>query len=191
MAIELFSDLIDVLGKVANSIKSMAEFSAAERDKIRQTLDETYRLIDSTLNMVIVRLGDIKLEEEDGKFLAECFQLDNYNDWMQVERDFRLCRALRVALREMETLKGKLASKVSAKDWDTLLYLMNSIIATEGEVAMFISQKFRQLADEARAASEGSPAVPAIRSDLQAFRSALIDERQALIQQEITLYDVV
>lgn len=58
---------------------------------MRQTLDETYRLIDTTLNMVIIRLGDILLRAVDDDFLREAARLDNYNEWMQAEREFRLC----------------------------------------------------------------------------------------------------
>jgi len=43
----------------------------AEREKVRQTLDKTYRLLDTTLNMVIFRLGDILDEPTNADFKNE------------------------------------------------------------------------------------------------------------------------
>jgi hypothetical protein len=65
---------------------------------LRQTLDETYRMIDTTLNMVIIRLGDILLLAAADDFLREPARLDHYSEWIQAEREFCLCRSLRVAL---------------------------------------------------------------------------------------------
>ena len=41
------------------SVKSIVNMPKAEWEKVRQTLDKTYRLLDTTLNMVIFWLGDI------------------------------------------------------------------------------------------------------------------------------------
>ncbi|MDL1863626.1 hypothetical protein FBQ90_00170 [Betaproteobacteria bacterium PRO5] len=131
MNLELFTDLIDALGKVAGSIKAIVNLPKAERETIRRTLDETYRFIDTTLNMVTIRLGDIQHHTFDDNFLREAVRFDNYNEWIQTEREFRLCRSLRVALRETETFAGRLTGAVSAKDWDTLLWQMQIILSTE------------------------------------------------------------
>lgn len=114
----LFTDLIDALGKVAGGLKAIVNLPKAERETIRRTLDETYRLIDTTLNMVIIRLGDIQLHTSDDDFLREVARLDNYNEWIQAEREFRLCRSLRVALRETEALVDRQFGTVSTKDWE-------------------------------------------------------------------------
>jgi hypothetical protein len=110
---------------------------------------------------------------------------------MQAERDFRLCRSLRVALRETQTLVGKLTGAVSTKDWDALLLEMGSILATEGEVAEFISQQFQQHASDALGASQDTKRTQSIRDSLAAFRAALLDERHELIKQELDLYAMV
>ena len=54
--------------------------------------------------MVITRLSDIQLLAADDDFLHEAARLDNDAELTQAEREFRLCRSLRVALRETETL---------------------------------------------------------------------------------------
>lgn len=53
-----------------------------------RTLDDTCRLFDTTLNMVIIRLGDILLFAADDDFLREAARL-HYNEWMQAEGEFR------------------------------------------------------------------------------------------------------
>lgn len=193
MPIELkfFTDLIDALGKVAGGLKAIVSLPKAEREAMRQTLDETYRLIDTTLNMVIIRLGDILQHTADDDFLREAGRLDNYNEWMPAERKFRLCRSLRVALRETQTLAGKLAGAVSTNDWNVLLQQMQGILATEGEVAEFIGQRFQQQASDARTAGQDTKRTQAIRDALSALRAALASERKVLIEQEIELYSLV
>ena len=191
MELKLFTDLIEALGKVAGGLKTIVNLPKAERETMRRTLDETYRLIDTTLNMVIIRLGDIQPQSTDDDFLREVARLDNYNEWMQAEREFRLCRSLRAALRETETLAGRLTGAVSTKDWNALLEQMQVILATEGEVALFIGQQFQQLANEARGAGQETQRIQAVRNALSAIRAALIAERQALIKQELALYEIV
>ncbi len=191
MSIKLFTDLIDALGKVAGGLKTIVNLPKSERDAIRGTLDETYRLIDTTLNMVIIRLGDVLQNSADDEFLREAARLDYYSDWVQAEREFRLCRSLRVALRETDTLRRRLTGAVSTKDWDGLLQKMEGILATEGEVATFIGQQFQQHAGDARGAGQDAGRIQAIRDALAAFRAALVGERQQLIKQELQLYTIV
>jgi len=49
-----------------------------------QTMDETYRLIDTTLNMETVRLGDILLLAAADDFLREAARVDNDRGGMRV-----------------------------------------------------------------------------------------------------------
>lgn len=191
MEFKLFTDLIDALGKVATGLKALAQLPKAERETIRGTLDETYRLIDTTLNMVIIRLGDILLVSSDKDFMDEVARLDNYVEWLQAEREFRLCRSLRIALRETETLAGRLAGAASTKDWDALLRQMEAILATEGEVAMFLGQQFQKLAADARSTTNDTQGIAIARKAVAAFRASLVAERQKLIEQELALYDAV
>ncbi len=48
MELKLFTDLIDSLGKGAGGLKAIVDLPKVERETRRQTLDETYRLIDIT-----------------------------------------------------------------------------------------------------------------------------------------------
>lgn len=191
MEIKIFKDLIEALGKVAAGLKALVDIPRRERERYRQTMDETYRLIDTTLNMVIIRLGDILLMENDHDFLREVEKLDYYGEWMQAEREFRLCKSLRSTLRETQSLYDKLTGPISAEDWDTLLGWMHSVLATETEVGGYISQQFRELADTVRAGGPDPKLSPTIRNQVRTFREVLIKERQQLIQQEIELFSII
>jgi len=95
------------------------------------------------------------------------------------------------AERETETLAGRLAGAVSAKDWGALVQQMQGTLATEGEVALFISQQFQQLASDARSAGQSPGLIQSARDALTAFRASLVAERQELIKQELALYEIV
>jgi hypothetical protein len=185
----LFTDLIEAIGKVAGTLKSAADIPKSEREKYRQTFDETYRLMDTTLNMVIIRLGDILYFNDDFTFLDGVAKLDNFADWHEAERQFRLCQSLRVAVRETETLNGKLTGRISAKHWDTMMQLMGSTLASESDIADQLSVKFQELADAARTATADTPDAAKVREQVKAFRESLIQERRQLIQQEIALHE--
>jgi hypothetical protein len=100
MEYKLFTDLIGALGKVAGGIKAIVDLPKAERETIRKTLDETDRLIDTTLNMVIIRLGNIQLHTSDDEFLREDARLNDWNEWMQTGGTFNqviICRLTHLA----------------------------------------------------------------------------------------------
>ena len=191
MELKLFTDLIDALGKVVAQVKAFTSFSRAQRDKYRLVMEDTCRLIDTTLNMVIIRLGDILAADKEQDFMQEVIRLDNYDDWINAEREFRLCKSLRIAVRETETLSNKIAGAVSTADWEALLSLMHGTLVTEGEVALFISVRFRALAETARSSTRTLSEITELKKNVSIFRNLLIKERQELIRQEIELYSIV
>ncbi|MBW2736044.1 MAG: hypothetical protein JRH20_26970 [Deltaproteobacteria bacterium] len=187
----LFSDLIAALGKVTSGLKALASLPRVERAKYRQVMDDTYRLIDTALNMVIIRLGDIQSSDDDREFLREVTNLDNYGDWIQAEREFRLCKSLRAAVRETQTLSGTLAGVLSTADWHALVQQMEAVLASEAQVAAFIGDRFRELADSARAPAASASELGDIKNNIRAVRDELLGEREELIRQEIELYSLV
>ena len=50
MNITFFTDLIDALGKATRGLKAIVNLPNAWREAMLDTLDETYRLVDTTLN---------------------------------------------------------------------------------------------------------------------------------------------
>ena len=95
MDVKLFSDMIDALRIVTSTSKSSTSLPKAERGRYRQTMAGNYRLIDTTLNMIVILLGDILLPVNDKEFVQEVTSLDNFSDWMRAEGEFRLCQSLR------------------------------------------------------------------------------------------------
>jgi hypothetical protein len=57
--------------------------------------------------MVIIRLGELQFEKSDDTFLKKVNRLDNGRNWIQAEREFRICRSLRELFREMQTFSGQ------------------------------------------------------------------------------------
>jgi hypothetical protein len=127
----LFSNLIDVIEKITSSRKALKDITKNEHVRHREVMEKTYRLINSTLNLVIIRLGDILLPENSDTFAAEVSRLDSYDDWIKAEREFRLCKSLRVALRETQSLTNRITGYLSTQDWDALLSQMKSVLAAE------------------------------------------------------------
>jgi hypothetical protein len=185
MELKLFADLIDALDKIARGLKAAANFPKDQRDRYRQTMDETYRLIDTALNMVIIRLGDIMLCS-DKEFVEEVGKLDNYSDWMRAEREFRLCKSLRAALSETEKLRQELIGKIITKDWDALCNEMRNALTTEQELALFIAGHFNKLVNSI------NPQKPHItREQVKRFREELVQKRRELIERETEMYSFI
>ena len=188
MEIKIFCDLVDALAKVTDALKGAASLPKAERDQYRQVIGQTYQLLDTTLGMVAIRLGDILLPSNQARFVAEVAKLDNYPEWMRIEREFRMCQSLRAALSEIKHFSAKLKARVSVSDIDALISMMEGTAATEDHVAEFISERFRELASKAR--STGVDVVK-LQGDVTALRNALLAERSRLICHETQLYTIV
>jgi hypothetical protein len=191
MDIQLFSDMIDALGKVVGGVKVLTNLPKNERDQYRQLLDDTDQLILTTLNMIILRMGDVLLNTDEAAFLTEVRQLDNFEDWLKAERGFRLCQSLRVAVRETEGLIPRLAGKMSTKDWAALLDQMHRILSTEGQLADFVGREFNNLASAARRAQPASPESAAIRQEVESTRDTLKRQREKLLRQEVEILDLI
>ena len=177
MNLKLFTDLIDALSKVVAGLRSIVNMSNAERQKYRLTIGETFLLLDSTLSMVILRLGDILFEQRDNEeFLSEVRKLGNYREWVEVERSFRFCGSLRTVYEETRTLRGQLAGRLAVGDWDTLLHRMDSVFSVEQDVAGYISNQLYDIAVSATSAS-GDQTIQTIRTQVDAFRKAVDGER--------------
>lgn len=190
MKIEFSGDLLNALEKVVTGIKSLMNLPENERNKYYQTMDDTYKLIDTTLVMVIIRLGDI-LEFQSDEFLIEVTRLSNYDDWYRAERELRLCRQLRRVRNDTERIRYQLPGKIAVTDWDSLLKEMQNLLTNEDELAFFLSSKFFELSDFAKTVLRNAQPEKAIRDRVEAFRNSLNAERQRLMRQELKLYELM
>lgn len=75
MELKLFTDLIAALSKVAGGLKAFVNLPRTERETMRKTLDVTYRLIDTTLNILIIRPCDLLLLAAADNSLREAARL--------------------------------------------------------------------------------------------------------------------
>lgn len=188
MELTFFKDLIDSLERLISGVKKIADLPRDVRRNFRDTMAETYRLLDTSLNMVIIRLGDLQKMEHEQEFLNEVIELGNYSEWLKVERDFRLCASLRAMLRECQTLKEKFVGSKCVQDWDAALSIMESILMNEGELALFIRDHFSKLVE---VAGSGNLSPIEIKTEIKKFRGELSDQREALIKQEVKLYEFI
>ena len=176
------------MGKAANSFKKLTSLPKDERDEYREKLNETFTLLDTTLTLLIIRLGDVMLQEDDYEFRSELERLDNYDDWLRIERDVRLCRNLKITAREMETIRKRLVGKLAFHDWDDLVGYIREILLGEQELANFVSRSLFQLATmEAQSDQELTQARKAVKE----FRTELRTQRRLLISFENKLLEEV
>ncbi len=182
----MFNNLIHSLQSVVETTGKNGKLPAEQREAFYEVMGETYQMITATLLMVIIRLKDILMIEEDVAFMEEVEQLSNFDGWYEAERQFRLCQGLRRLVRELEDYHGKWTDKAAVKDWDELLATMHGIFATETEVAGFISEKLWTFSEQV---GEKSP--KEMRRQVKALREILMEERKALLEQETRLYSTV
>jgi hypothetical protein len=174
-AAAFFKVLVD---SASQATKVLTNLPYNEREAYRIALKDTFRLIDTTLNMVILRLGRAR-DLDDDSFRQETAQLDNQEGWMAAEREFRLCASVRIALRESETLGRRLVGPLVVKEWDGLLRNMKDILSSEERIAAYIVAKLAAVAQEAR-----TGAISRAREQAEDLRNALIGEREQLIRAE-------
>ncbi len=91
MELKLFTDLIDALGKVAGGLKAIVNLPKAEREAMRRTLNETYKLNGTTHNMMIIRLGNILLHAADDDVLCEAARWITTSHGCRPRGSLRLC----------------------------------------------------------------------------------------------------
>ena len=193
MDIKLFTDLYNALRNVVTDLMTIVNLPKVQRDQYRRVIDETFRFIDTTLNIVIYQLGNIMQMEDDQDFLREVSKLDNNQEWAQRERIFGLCNNLHVTFREADTLSGRLGGH-SLRDWDTLLREMSYFFQAEEYTGHHISQQLRVLASQAwdaRNAPLNAETIRTIRERVAAARETLIQQREDLIRQEHAFYDAL
>ena len=189
MQIALFKDLLDCTERVVGAIRAMAHIPRAEREKYRAVLDETYTLLDTTLNMVTIKLGNIVLIQDDNQMLNEAATLANWQDWEEAERRFGLCHALRATLAEAERLPAQITGSVSVGDWDALKSQMNAVLNSEGELAVYVTGHFQEMWSIRMEPEKNPPAQ--VRKQLFDFREVLKKQRQRLLEQERELVKIV
>lgn len=183
---KFFSDIFDAIEKAFKALKAIANLPKETRDELRKTFDETFKLLDTSLNMVSIRLGEILRITKITDFKKEVRLLRNDQSWTNSEREFRLCKSLRHTINETERLKSKILNYISVKDWQEMQNQMEAILQSEDRLGNYIADKFKTLSG-INVGPNGS--VQKTKDTLIEFQDALNTERRRLIAMETELYN--
>ncbi len=193
MGIEIIRDAIELLEKVGKTITRLANMPKRTRKRYREALDETFLMFESTLNMIIFRLGDLLVgdaRDNDQLFIDELYRLDNWNEWQQIERDLRMCSNLRELRSEVNKL-GQSIDRHMVNDWNQLINFIDNVLATEGELAFTIQTILSELSSKASEAAKSSKNLKKVKEEVENFRKSLRKERLHLITKQIELFEII
>ena len=190
MEIKIFTDVIDALEKLGNLISKIKDFPKRERDKYITAATEAFTLLDSALVIVINWLGDLAHNENDNDFMKELSQLEETKGWMDIERDVRLCRNLRIAGADLKSLYWCFKNTLNGNDEKNMKDLVDQVLEQEYKLAEFISSAFSTLAGIANPSTPMENCEKA-RSAVDTVREKAKSERQRLIRSELRFLDSV
>ncbi len=181
-----FDEIIESIGKILTTLKGIKDIPKAKRAEIRNALGDNFIMLNSTLNMIIIRLGEVYRIQDRLDFTQEVEQLGFGQTWLDSERAFRLCESLKHGLREWQTLDQSLINLVSIKNWEELKLQMENILKNESELAYFIEDNFRELANTLR---NNPDDMNFLKQEIQSLQQLLNTERRKLIELENKMYD--
>jgi hypothetical protein len=188
----VFSDVIDALEKVAKAVISIKDIPKKQRSRYQEAVRDAFTLLNSAVNLVLHRLGDILIEDDRNKFADELRRLDNQKEWWELEREVRLCRKLREVHPEIDSFTlGKMPVRLGSKDWDNVRTLVDQILEREGEMADFISLRLSRLAQLASKAQQSTEGYEASRRAVARARKTLEKERKRLLSAELQFLEAI
>jgi len=183
--ISMFSDAVSIVKEIGTGIASIASFPAKKREQYYVIVDETFTLLDHALLCVIQRLSDCtrtQREYGDVAFMTELRSLQSVSDWEKIERDVRLCQALRKASGDMRNLMSNIGSKLSLSDMTKFWQLVNIVLEGETTMANQIANmlySLSNLSDPSDALNETN----ACLQELKNLRLELIEAQVELMKQ--------
>jgi len=187
----VFSIVIDVIGKVWKSIKRIAKIPKKERAKYRDQFSDMLKLLEQVILLIHTRLRDLLGIIEEGDLVTlrkELFLLGDYDKWLKIERDVRLCRNLRIARREMDGIIEKFKKKISIKDVEELNNNFERILRGEQELADFITSSLKQLTSLSNFTDNE---LGDVENQIITFKEKLNEERLKLIKLEIRIIETI
>jgi len=189
MDIKFFSDMIDTLEKIGKGLIALKKVPEKQRKKYQEAIGETYTLLNSAINLVLNRLGDIILIDEQAEFFNEVKRLDNFEEWRQVEREVRLCNSLRATGREMRRFGEKFLDKTALRNKENFSFLVFDVLEVgERELADLIGESLYQLVEKANKTPENSEGYKKLKRATKKMRDAFRKERMKLISAELEFY---
>jgi hypothetical protein len=183
--INFFSDLVESMEKVVAGISKLTTLTQNEKDLYLKAFRETYFMLNANLNMIILYLGDSRRLDDDN-FKEWASSIDNWNKWIQIEKDFCLCSGLQDAYIKTQKLSQRNLGPFIIQNWNAMLQQMQSTFIAEDRVAAYISKQFSEFAKKSR-----SQPIDVTRKEVEDFRDAIMKERSRLIKDETKLIDVI
>ncbi len=142
-----FSQMVDTLTKTWDIVKKVKKFPSDEQKKYRADLDDIYTMLDSALLLVINRLGDISMIDDQSEFARELQGLYNFAEWDRIEREIRLCKNLRESDNEVTKIWDNLKSQISIRDQKVLeTFITQTLEQDEAALAYIINESLKELA---------------------------------------------
>jgi hypothetical protein len=189
LGIEVFSNTVDALEKLSKLAAQATGMPGRRRGRYLAAVQEAYQLLNAATNLVILRLGDLSHQKKKD-FLAGLEALDNMGEWMDIERQVRLCSGLRSTHTELDTILTRM-SMMRGRDWGTMRALVDQVLNCEGTLANLISAKLSTLARRAVKAAKSPDEYKEARGAVITLRDAVIKERQRLMQAETAFLDAI
>jgi len=201
-AVESFSSVFSTMVDVTRSVLA---FPSERRQLYRDVIDETHSLLDNAIGLVITRLSSMLeisdeykdlinkpdpryLEQREvlhSKFIRELRRLDNFTDWENMVRSVSLCRPLKKASGEMESLYGTLRDQIAVKNSGKLKELIYDVLRGEKSLASFITQSLQDLAKLSSVAGTSHDEFLKTEEKVRQLRDALKLQRKNLIASEV------
>lgn len=191
VTLSLFSDSIDALGKLWGVVKGAAALPKAERERYRQTFDQTFATLDAGLAAVIVMLGALERIDDPGHLATEMRGLGHAATWLDLERRMLLCDQLRVLGRELEPLWAQFSAQVAVQNPAEFRHFISDIQRGEIALADYITRALDRLAQLGQALSQDPSQLPEARRTLRGVIRALQAEKRALMAAQVDVWSAV
>jgi hypothetical protein len=194
----MFRTAIDALAKLGGLVRDAVDLPRRQRQKYLDAVTEAFTLLQAALSMVHLKLGDLLHVQDDNelnaqqkrrRFVQELANLDNSEQWLQLEREVALCRSLRVVSTTLDGAANQLLDSISVEDGHAIWDLITEILERERYLAVYISRTFEQLAAMAVPAARTAEGRKLAWRAVKTQRDLLRDERRHLIDAETRFLD--
>lgn len=175
--------LIEIAPKLVNLSKN-------EREEYRSKIEETYRLFDEVIVIMMNRLGAIKSIPDNNvdEFFKQIRLLNNVEEWVKIERDIRLCKPISDAMREMDSILPKLKAKLSLKDVEEVRLMFKMMTAGRASFADYITQSIENIVELSESKTPSHDSFLEIRNLVNQKYKELQQKRKELITAESEMY---
>lgn len=192
--LRLFTDFYAALKELSGDLVGLQELAEQERRRYLELVRDTYELFDTAVLLVLNRLGELQRLAEQGRrdeFVSELRGLDRIQEWLDLEREVRMCANLRAAGGEMQSLT-RYKGRIVIRNWDAFQELVHYILS-EGEstLAFRIGESLRDLAEHADAAASSPAGYEQALAMIGSTSEALRQERRRFIADEQDVYSYI